>query len=466
MADAATTLAAFTAALGGRNLPDAVAARAAALTLDAVAIATRARFDGDSTPALLEGLAAAGIADGPCGLIGDDATAAPAAAAAINATLVHTLDFDDTHVGASVHVAAPVVPAALAAAQAADADGRETVAAIVAGMEVMTRLGCALVPPRHYARGYHPTATTGVFAAAAAASRALRLDAEASERAFGIALSSAGGTLQFHANGAWTKRLQVGLAAEAGVRAAFLARAGFTGAADPVEGERGLLRVFTDAPEPERATAGLGETWETLAIGVKPYPACRFAHAAIDGLLEIAAEAGLGPDAAARVAAVEIGLSRKALGAVAEPEPRKRRARNLVDAQFSAYFLAAAALREGGVRWDDYPRLIGDPEIDALAARVHCAHDAEVEALYPAAMAGRVAVRFADGARADRFVPEPSGEPSRFPDEAALRAKAVALAAPSLGAAGASALCDAALGLSAHGPDALMAATRPPAATG
>ena len=459
MTDAAADLAAFTTGLTLDDLPREVVTRAQALVLDAVAIAVRARADGDSTPALLAGFTDAGMAPGPCGLIGGRERGAPAAVAAVNAALVHTLDFDDTHVGASIHVTAPVVPAALAAAQFARADGATTIAAVVAGMEVMTRLGRALVPPRHYARGYHPTATTGVFGAAAAAARALGLDARQTETAFGIALSSAAGTLQFHANGAWTKRLQVGLAAEAGVRAALLARRGFTGAADPIEGERGLLRVFSDGPDPACATAGLGRVWETLAIGVKPYPACRFAHAAVDGLLEIAGTVGLGREASARVDAIEVGLSHKALAAVAEPETRKRHASNIVDAQFSIYFLAAAALRTGGVRWDDYPRLLGDAEIDALADRVRAVHDGDVEARYPAAMAARVTVRFADGGSAERFVPEPSGEPSRFPAVEELRAKAMTLAAPVLGEAAARAFCATALELAVSGPDALLAHT-------
>lgn len=453
------TLAAFCAAATQSTPPAKVRMRASLLVLDAVAIAVRAAHDGDSTPALLAGLGAAGLAEGPCGIAGRRQSLAPAPAAGINAALVHTLDFDDTHIGGSIHVTAPVVPAALAAAQAVGADGARTLSAIVAGMEVMTRLGRALVPPRHYARGYHPTATSGVFGAAAAAGVALGLDAAGMESAFGIALSSAAGTLQFHANGAWTKRLQVGLASEAGVRAAFLAQAGFRGAAEAIEGERGLLAVFTDMADPDAVTAGLGTAWETLEIGVKPYPACRFAHAALDGLLELQSEAGF---TAQDIRGIRVGLSRKALAAVAEPEPRKRHAANIVDAQFSVYFLAAAALLTGGVRWDDYPGLIGRADINALADRVTARHDTEIEALYPRRMAARVEVELVDGRTLERKVDSPSGEPDRFPDRAAFEAKATSLAAPVLGAEGAAKLCSAALALEELGPDRLMRAAMPP----
>ena len=472
MTDETRTIAGFVAGLQPEDIPPEVTARAAEFVLDAGGIAVRAHVDGDSTPALRAGLAAAGVAPGPCGLFGSAETLAPAAAAGINAALVHTLDFDDTHIGGSVHVSAPVIPAALAAAQAAGADGPRTIAAIVSGMEVMTRLGRALVPPRHYARGYHPTATTGVFGAAAAASTAMGLTAAQTEHALGIALSSAAGTLQFHANGAWTKRLQVGLAAEAGVRAACLAREGFTGASEAIEGARGLLAVFSDAPEPAAATHAFGTEWEVMRIGVKPYPACRFAHAAIDQLLAL----GQGREGAVvraeDVAEIRIGLSRKALLAVAEPEARKRHARNIVDAQFSVYFLAAAALLEGGVRWDDYPALLGRADVDALADRVSAYHDEEVEALYPAAMAARVMVRLRDGTERGGLVPAPLGEPETFPDRAMLRDKATTLVAPVLGKPGAAAFCDAALGLSQGGAGRLFAAgvpaspARTPQATG
>ncbi|MEO1974759.1 MAG: MmgE/PrpD family protein [Paracoccaceae bacterium] len=458
MSDITARLSQFCADLAPGALPPHVRVRAGLLVLDAMAIAVRGAHDGDSTQSLLAGLTASGLADGPCALAGLGRTAGAAQAAGINAALVHTLDFDDTHIGASIHVTAPVVPAALAAAQACGASGDRTLAGIVAGMEVMTRLGRALVAPRHYARGYHPTACSGVFGATAAAGVVLGLNAAQMNDAFGIALSSTGGTLQFHANGAWTKRLQVGLASEAGVRAAMLAQVGFRGAAEAIEGQRGLLAVFTDEPEPERATRGLGEAWETLEIGVKPYPACRFAHAAIDALLGFREELGV---EAAEFEQIEVGLSRKALAAVAEPEPRKRHAANIVDAQFSVYFLAATALLTGGVRWDDYPELLGKPEINALADRVTPWHDPRIEELYPRRMAAHVRLTLKDGRQVERLVESPSGEPDSFPDRAAFEAKAEGLLIPVIGAEATGRFCHAALALESLGASALFEASNP-----
>lgn len=450
MEDITRQLAEFCAGLTPASIPANVRCRAELLAMDAMAIAIRAAHDGDSTPALIKGLRDAGLAEGRCTAVGQTGGVGPAAAAGINAALVHTLDFDDTHIGASIHVTAPVVPAALAAGQAVGASGAQVLAGIVAGMEVMTRLGRALVPPRHYARGYHPTATSGTFGATAAAAVTMGLPADRIDAAFGVALSSVAGTLQFHSNGAWTKRLQVGLASEAGVRAAFLARAGFRGVDRAVEGERGLLRVFTDAPEPTLATAGLGRQWEVMEIGVKPYPACRFAHAAIDALLEMALDS-------AAVERIEVGLSRKALAAVAEPEPRKRHARNIVDAQFSVYFLAAAAVLTKGVRWDDYPDLLGRADVDALADCVDAVHDPAVEDLYPRRMAARVRVTLTDGRVLEKLVEQPSGEPDSFPSAEALREKAMTLIVPVLGES-ARDFCDRALSLEALDAGVLFAA--------
>lgn len=140
----------------------------------------------------------------------------PPTAAMINGTLAHSLDFDDTHGAGSIHCSAPVVPAALAAAEVAGSSGEELVTAITAGFEVMTRLSLSLDATLHYERGYHPTATCGVFGAAAACGNLYSLTEDEMVSAFGIALSQSSGTLQFLVDGSWTKRFQVGYASHSG----------------------------------------------------------------------------------------------------------------------------------------------------------------------------------------------------------------------------------------------------------
>jgi len=205
----------------------------------------------------------------------------------VNGTLAHSLDFDDTHAEGSIHSSAPIVPAALAAAEMTGASGKDLIAACVVGYEVQIRLSLALDPSAHYDRGYHPTATCGVFGAAAAAGKLLGLDADGLESAFGIALIQAAGSMQFLADGAWTKRSHVGQAAENGLQCAVLAAEGFQGPAEAFEGKWGFLHAYAPDADHAKATAGLGDTWQTLKLAVKPYPSCRYSHAALDGLIRL-----------------------------------------------------------------------------------------------------------------------------------------------------------------------------------
>ncbi len=200
------TLAAFTAAIALPDLPPEVVQRARFLVLDLVGNIVRARHDAESTPALLSAARALGLEGGPCFVFGDTVRYTPPGAALVNGTLAHSLDFDDTHAPGTLHPGAPVIPAAIAAGEMAGASGADVLAGIIAGYEVTCRLAVALPAGAHYARGYHPTATCGVFGAAATAARVFGLDAAGVESALGIAMSKRAGSLQFLVNGAWTKR--------------------------------------------------------------------------------------------------------------------------------------------------------------------------------------------------------------------------------------------------------------------
>src|SRR3546814_352766 len=157
MTEATKKLATFAAELDYEAIPADVVARAKLLVLDLTGIALRARFDVDSTPAMMQAMKALGLDSGTGSVIGDRTTVSPPAAALINGALGHSLDFDDTHAPASLHPSAPVVPAALAAAEMVGASGRDLLAGIVAGYETICRLSKALPPADHYDRGYHPT---------------------------------------------------------------------------------------------------------------------------------------------------------------------------------------------------------------------------------------------------------------------------------------------------------------------
>src|SRR5579864_4565099 len=375
MSDETATLAAYVADLKFEDIPQEVRERAKALTLDFLGSAIRARRDAESTPSLFKTLEALALdARGESTVFGDNRAWTPAMAALLNGALGHSLDFDDTHADASLHPSAPVVPAAFAVGELVHASGREVLTAIVAGYEVCCRLGNALDPTSHYARGFHPTATAGTFGAAAAAGKLFELSAEQLISAFGVSGSQAAGSLQFLVNGAWNKRFQVGAAAMNGVVAASLARENFRGSTEAVEGKHGLLVGYTDDAHPDKAVAGLGSIYETMKIGVKPYPSCRYTHAAIDALIAMRREHNLVPD---QVKRVEVGLHRNGITLTANSLD-KRRPKNIVDGQFSMYFTGALALDQGSFGWDDYKRL-GDAAIEKLCDRIDVVQDARLE---------------------------------------------------------------------------------------
>lgn len=448
----------FSAQIALDRLDPAIAARAMALTFDTVGVAIRARHDAESTPAMLRAAEKLGLMHGEATIIGDTATAGPAGAAWINGALAHSLDFDDTHAAGSIHPSAPIVPAALAAGEMAGASGKDVVAGIIAGYEVQIRLSLALVPKEHYERGYHPSATCGAFGAAAAAGRVLGLNADQIANAFGVCLSQAAGSMEFLVDGAWTKRFQVGYAAMNGLVAASLAAEGYRGPDQPIEGDAGFLKAYAPNPVMPNAVAGLGDRYETMAIGIKPFPSCRYSHAAMDGLIALRAEHGFD---IADIQSVEIGLPKTGWDIIGDPEEDKRNPKSIVDGQFSMPFLAAVVLRQGGMGWDDYAKHLKDPETLDLCRKVSSVVDPLPEAEFPRQMSGVARVRTNKG-DFEKFVVVPTGEPENFPDMVALRDKFDALSAPYIDPANADRLADALLHLDrANKVDTVLALSRP-----
>jgi 2-methylcitrate dehydratase PrpD len=410
MADETATLAAYVANLRFEDIPREVLERAKVLTLDFLGSAIRARRDAESTASLLKMLEALALdGKGESTVFGDAKAWTPAVAALLNGALGHSLDFDDTHADSSLHPSAPVVPAA-----------------IVAGYEVCCRLGNALDPTSHYARGFHPTATAGTYGAAAAAAKLFGLSKAQIIAAFGVSGSQAAGSLQFLVNGGWNKRYQVGAAAMNGVIAATLARNDFVGSSESVEGKHGLLAGYSDNAHPDKAVAGLGKTYETLKIGVKPYPSCRYTHAAIDALIAMRREHNLTPD---QIKRVEIGLHRNGITLTGDAAT-KRHPTSIVGGQFSMFFTGAVALDQGRFGWDDYGRL-GDAAVDALADKFDVVQDDRLEVGRTHPFGARVSITTDDGVH-ERLYADPSGEPSSFPDAQAMQQKFLTLARPVL----------------------------------
>jgi len=456
-------LAEFAASLDHDTVPPQVRERARLIVLDHVGIALRARHAAELSPAMEAGLARLGLAAGAATVIGDGRGYTPTAAALFNGNLGHALDFDDTHAAGSIHSGAPIIPAALAAAELGGAPGARVVAGVVAGFEVQIRLSLALGPSDHYRRGFHPTATCGVFGAAAAAAVVLGLDPDTVESAFGLCGSQAAGSMQFLVDGSWNKPYHTGFAAANGLAAACLAAEGFRGAHEAFEGRSGFLHAYAPSPDASRLTAGLGEQWETLNVAVKPYPSCRYGHAAMDALAALRAEHAIDWR---EVESVEIGLPQTGVDIIGEPQQDKQRPKSYVDGQFSMPFVAAVVLRDGAMDWDSYARHLGDADTLALCRRIRTVADPQAEEHYPRNMSG-VARVHTRGASVEKLVVVPRGEPENFLSQQEFRAKFDALVAPYLTSGRRDELAQRLAALDAE-PDVgvLLALTRPDAGAG
>ena len=410
MENTTQTLADFCVQTNYDKIPTEVVERTKLLILDTVGIIIRARHDSESTPSMLAAVGKLGLDYGACHVFGDTATYAPATAALINATLAHSLDFDDTHAEASIHASAPIVPAAIAAAEMVGASGRDLITACVVGYEIHVRLGKAVGAADHYIRGFHPTATCGIFAAVAAVAKILKLSDAQTVSAFGIALSQTAGAMQFLKDGAWTKRLHVGQAAQNGLMAAFFAREGYVGPAQSIEGQWGFFHNYSSDANLDTAVDGLGETWETMTLGVKPYPSCRYSHAAIDGIIQLAKQHDLPADSDVDI---EVGLPQRGFGIIGHPLDQKQNPGSIVDGQFSMPFSAAVAFRQRGFVWDDYAKNLTNLATLNLCKKVAVYVDDQAEACSPENMSAKVRIT-ANGQTFETFVQVPMGEPDNF----------------------------------------------------
>ena len=335
-------------------------------------------------------------------------------AAFVAGVSAHALESDDTHQASSSHPGSAVFPAVLALATAEGASFEDAVAASVVGYEVMTRIGMAATVQGQYDRGFHPTGTTGVFGAAAAASWLLGLDAASMRSALGISLSLAAGSMAFLVDGAWTKRLHPGWAAHGGLIAARLAAAGFEGPRDAICGPDGYLHSYSDTPldagAEERLTAGLGVA--PLAIhrtSIKAHACCRYKQAPIDAVLGLVAEHDIAPE---QIARIRVGVLEAGWNIIAAPEEDKRRPVSVVDAQFSMPYGAAVAVlhRSAGTRQYE-PAVIASPEVAALMDRVECYRSDDLDAVFPERWPAEVVIELRDGGSVSRRVDYPKGDP-------------------------------------------------------
>jgi 2-methylcitrate dehydratase PrpD len=331
-------------------------------------------------------------------------TALPAPSAAlVNGTLIHGLDFDDTHIEAIHHASAPALAAALATAEAEHADGASTLLAYIVGLEVGCRLAAAGSGEFHD-RGLHPTGILGTFAAACVTGKLRRVSARTLVSALGLCGSQAAGILEIRRS--WLKRFHPGWAAHAGIIASTLAEEGFVGPDTVFEGPQGLYASHLGTT-PDSAALGLddlGRRWMTSEIALKPYPCCHFTHAFVDAGLALRAQ-GVRPEDIERI---ECPVTTRLMPVVTEPATHKTAPPTIYDALFSVQYAVALALTKGRVDLSTfYDDPLDDPEVLAVAARVVCPPDPASD--YPRHFPGEVILHLRDGRTLRRRVPASRG---------------------------------------------------------
>ncbi|MFV0491223.1 MAG: MmgE/PrpD family protein [Pseudorhodobacter sp.] len=359
-------------------------------------------------------------------------------AAMINATAAHALDFDDCSTTMGGHPSAPVMPAVLALAEAQDASVAQVIEAYVTGVEVETRLARGLLP-HHYEKGWHPTATLGVFGAAAASARLLGFGVDGMANTLAMTVSMASGLKSNF--GTPIKPMQVGQAAHNGVLAALLTRNGMSANAEAFEHNYGFFELFNGAGnyDADAILADWDGPLELLnpGIAIKQHPCCGSAHSAIDAALALVAEHGL--FAPGDIASVSTLTHEQRLAHTNRPKPKSG-----LDAKFSVQFLTAKALVSGHIRRGDFADdsfLTAD--VAKILPRVSSAAHMGEDAYH-----GEVTVMMKDGSTRSAFASTRFGRgPTNPMSDGELREKFLDCSADVLGIDGAGAAYEACLKL-------------------
>jgi len=401
-------LAKYCSGLKFRQLPEEVIDRVKYFFLDFIGVACRGSRE-DSSQSMYRFVREMdrGAKNGV--IIGTKERAPYLYAALANGTSSHAIEMDDVNNEASLHPGVVIFPSALATCEMVSGTGKSFIEAVVLGYEVMIRLGKALGPENSYRRGFHPTATCGTFGSSVAASKIMGLKEEKMTGAMGIAGSQAAGSMEYLAQGAWTKRFHAGWAAHSGMIAAHLARKGFRGPTSIIEGRDGFLHAYSNGADSSKVLEGIGSGFEILHTSVKPHACCRYMQPPIDGILKIVKENDLQPD---QVAKVKLGLLRAGAPLIAEPKENKYHPQSIVDAQFSMPFGAAVALlyRRAGLK-EFHPSKIRSEEVRQMMKQVEYFVDLDLDRTFPKQWGATAEILTKDGKRYFTKIEYPKGDP-------------------------------------------------------
>jgi 2-methylcitrate dehydratase PrpD len=374
------------------GLPPAARATAHRLLLDVTGLCVAARRTGYVAATL-----ASVDPGGTCTAIGHPGGFDAFGAALVNGTAAHGEDFDDTFEGGPVHAGAVVVPASLAACERERLGGERLLLGIAVGAELMCRLSLVAPKATHRA-GFHPTAVFGALAAAGGVSAALGLTAAMTTSALGIAGSMASGIIEYLAEGTSTKRMHAGWAAQAGIRAALMARGGFDGPRSVLEGEHGFYRAFAPSAIPDFAPllSDFGQKWVMHQIAFKPYACGTMTQPFVDCAIELATQ-GVHAD---RISSIVCEVGEGTVHRLWEPLAVKHRPPTPYAAKFSTPYCMAVGFfdRRAGFAQFTNER-IADPQVLALASKISYSINLNDE--YPRNFTGHLRARLSDGSERD-----------------------------------------------------------------
>lgn len=412
-------LADFFLSLRMEDIPASVLTKARELIADTIGIGLNGSVHPEGAPIYQIVLESGGTAESA--IWGHHAKVPAQAAALVNGTFTHCLELDDTHRLTYLHAGAFVVPAAMAVGEKIGASGKDFLFAVIAGYETAIRIALS-VSPEHRLRGYHTTATVGVFGSAMAASLLLNLNKQQIISAMGLAGTQSAGLFQFLYDGSMAKRFHPGRSAQSGILAALLAEKGFTGPDKILEGPCGFGRVMSDRFDSATVTNNLGRHWHITEMGIKPYSACRFCHAPIDGALDIRND----PDFdLGEIESVEVHGSKQLFDQTGSQETQ-----TMMAAQFSTPFMVALALVTGKIMPIDVEKALNDPQVKSLTKRVQVIVDPTLP-INSREILIKVKTRSADIKSV--CVKLPTGEPEKPLSDQYMKEKFINLSAPIIG---------------------------------
>lgn len=348
-------------------------------------------------------------ATGPCSVLGSTGRYSASEAALINGTLIHSVEFDDTHTGSIMHGSSVLFPAVLAAAQESGADGKTMLNAFVAGWETIIRMGLA-APGGFQKNGFQGTSIAGTIAGAVAVGRTQGVGGELLLNAVGIAASFSSGNFTFLAEGASSKAAQPGIAAQGAISAIQLARGGVTGATRVFEGSGGFFGLYArDETANERfaaSLASLGSEWLITDAAFKEFPCCHYIHPFIEAVGRSTLDISSPQNIAEIRCRVPVGQE----AVIALPWERKQSPTRANEARWSLPYVIALRLVTGAVSIENFE---GPPNPDVVELAKRITWEPWADSGYPERFPAEIEITLRDGSRESITVADVNGNRTR-----------------------------------------------------